>query len=64
MRGHFFYLLELFTIRGDIPATNYLFLGNYINFGNYSLECITLLLLLKVRYPYRIFLMQIYGNIS
>ena len=60
IRGHFFDLLELFKIGGDIPTTNYLFLGNYINFGYYSLECITLLLLLKVRYPNRIFLLR--GN--
>ena len=50
----------MFKIGGDIPTTNYLFLGNYIDGGYYSLECISLLLCLKVRYPKRIILLR--GN--
>ena len=56
--GHFFDLLELFKIGGEPPLTNYLFLGNYVDNGHYSIECITLLLCLKVRYPNRIFLLR------
>ena len=50
----------MFKIGGDIPTTNYLFLGNYIDGGYNSLECISLLLCLKVRYPNRIILLR--GN--
>ena len=53
-------MLELFKIGGNIPDTNYLFMGNYINKGDYSVECISLLICLKVRYPHRIYLIR--GN--
>jgi len=52
--------LELFKIGGKPPETNYLFLGDYVDRGFYSVECITLLLALKVRYPERITLTR--GN--
>ena len=43
-----------------MPDTNYLFLGSYINKGYYSVECISLLICLKVRFPHRIYLIR--GN--
>ena len=58
IHGQFFDLIELFKIGGDSPSSNYLFLGNYINGGFYSVECISLLLCLKVRYPNRIHLLR------
>jgi len=36
---------------GDIQAYDYVFLGNYVDRGVYSLETICLLLALKVKYP-------------
>ena len=56
--GKYFDLLELFEISGKPPDTNYLFLGNYVNKGWYSVETITLLVCLKVRYPNRITLLR------
>jgi len=53
-------VLELFRVGGDIPDTNYLFLGDYVDRGAQSVETITLLMLLKLRYPKRICLIR--GN--
>lgn len=54
IHGQFFDLMELFRTAGYIPATNYLFLGDYVNRGLFSVEVIALLLCLKIRYPGRI----------
>lgn len=51
---------ELFAIGGDSPDTNYLFMGDYVDRGYYSVETFLLLLALKVRYPDRITLLR--GN--
>ena len=56
----FFDVLELFRIGGACPDTNYLFLGDYVDRGYYSLETISLLVCLKLRWPDRIHLLR--GN--
>jgi serine/threonine-protein phosphatase 4 catalytic subunit len=53
-------LVELFNVGGDCPTTQYLFLGDYVDRGFYSVETFLLLLALKVRYPDRITLIR--GN--
>jgi len=60
IHGQFHDLLEVFKVGGRPPDTNYLFLGNVINRGAFSVETITLLLCLKLRYPHRITLLR--GN--
>lgn len=40
---------ELFTVGGDCPSTNYLFMGDFVDRGFYSVETFLLLLALKVR---------------
>src|SRR5271168_331914 len=47
-------------VGGSCPATNYLFLGDFVDRGFYSVETFLLLLALKVRYPDRITLIR--GN--
>lgn len=60
IHGQFHDLLTLFSIGGQCPFTNYLFLGDFVDRGFYSLESFLLLLCLKVRYPDRITLIR--GN--
>uniref|UniRef100_A0A8V8TRA6 Serine/threonine-protein phosphatase n=1 Tax=Homo sapiens TaxID=9606 RepID=A0A8V8TRA6_HUMAN len=52
--------MELFRIGGKSPDTNYLFMGDYVDRGYYSVETVTLLVALKVRYRERITILR--GN--
>ncbi|RKO87863.1 Serine/threonine-protein phosphatase 4 catalytic subunit (PP-X), partial [Blyttiomyces helicus] len=60
IHGQFYDLKELFRVGGKCPDTNYLFLGDFVDRGFYSVETFLLLLALKVRYPDRITLIR--GN--
>lgn len=60
IHGQFYDLVELFKVGGDCPITNYLFMGDFVDRGFYSVETWLLLLALKVRYPDRITLIR--GN--
>jgi hypothetical protein len=56
----FYDLIEIFRIGGYSPHTNYLFLGDYVDRGLFSVETISLLTCLKLRYPDRVQLIR--GN--
>lgn len=60
IHGQFYDFLELFHIGGDCPYTNYLFMGDFVDRGYYSVETFLLMLTLKVRYPDRVQLIR--GN--
>ena len=60
IHGQFYDLMELFRVGNDCPRTNYLFMGDFVDRGFYSVETFLLLLALKVRYPSNITLIR--GN--
>lgn len=53
-------LIRIFERMGYPPTSNYLFLGDFIDRGHYSIEVMTLLLSLKVLFPQSIYLLR--GN--
>ena len=60
IHGQYYDLLRVFDILKYPPKSKFLFLGDYVDRGKQSLECLLLLLCLKIQYPSNIFLLR--GN--
>mmetsp|Transcript_16677 Transcript_16677/g.21868 ORF Transcript_16677/g.21868 Transcript_16677/m.21868 type:complete len:302 (+) Transcript_16677:321-1226(+) len=60
IHGQFYDLRHLFSIGGEIPDKNYIFMGDFVDRGYNSVETFQLLLCLKARYPQHITLLR--GN--
>lgn len=60
LHGQLYDFLEIFRITPPPPHRKFLFLGDYVDRGHYSVEVMTYLICLKIKYPNDVFLLR--GN--
>jgi len=60
VHGQFYDFAKLLEVGGEPSNTQYIFLGDYVDRGSYSLEVIVLLFCYKICYPKRVWMLR--GN--
>ena len=58
LHGDLHKLLRIFCEHGKPPETSYIFLGDFVDGGQYSLEVVELLFTLAISYPSNVFLVR------
>ena len=60
IHGQYYDFIKLLDVGGDPPNTQYLFLGDYVDRGSYSIEVLLLIYSMKLTFPKRIWMLR--GN--
>lgn len=60
IHGNLHDLLRIFTVNGFPPYRTYIFLGDYVDRGNYSIEVLYILFSLMLEFPDKVYLLR--GN--
>merc|ERR1719247_2725160 len=60
IHGQYYDFVKMLDVGGDPPNTQYLFLGDYVDRGSYSIEVLLLIYSLKLTFPKRVWMLR--GN--